>query len=114
ANYMRAILRNNVQDVRRRYRLAGKRSLTREQSGVDPDAQADSVSNTPSQFVLRLDEAANLRQTLAQLPPAYQRILSLRFWDDLSFDQMAEVLDQKPDTVRKTFYRALAALSRAV
>jgi RNA polymerase sigma-70 factor (ECF subfamily) len=114
ANYMRAILRNNLQDARRRYQLAEKRSLDREQPGVDPDAQPDSASDTPSQYVQRRDEAATLRQTLAQLSPAYQQVLSLRFWEDLSFDQMAEVLGQKPDTVRKAFYRALAALSRAV
>jgi RNA polymerase sigma-70 factor, ECF subfamily len=114
ANYMRAILRNNVQDARRRYVEAEKRSLSRERPGVDPDAHPDSVSNTPSQFIQRQDEAATLRRSLAQLSPAHQRILSLRFWEDMTFDQIGEVVGQKPDAVRKSFYRAMAALSRAV
>jgi len=113
-NYMRAILRNNVQDARRRYVLAAKRELARERPGVDPDAQPDSVSNTPSKFVQRGDEAAALRAALSRLSEAHRRILDLRFWDQMTFEQMAETLGQKPDAVRKAYYRALAALTQAV
>lgn len=114
ANYMRAILRNNVQDARRKYVLAAKRALDRERPGIDPDAQPDSVSNTPSKFVQRGDEAASLRAALARLSEAHRRILDLRFWDQMTFEQIAEALGQKPDAVRKGYYRALAALTRAV
>jgi RNA polymerase sigma-70 factor, ECF subfamily len=114
ANYMRAILRNNVHDAQRRYVRAAKRSLAREQPGVDPDAQPDSISNTPSKFVQRRDEAAALRDALSRLSTTHRRILDLRFWDQMTFDQMAEALGQKPDAVRKAYYRALAALTRAV
>jgi RNA polymerase sigma-70 factor, ECF subfamily len=114
ANYMRAILRNNVRDARRRYVGAAKRSLAREQPGLDPDAQPDSISNTPSQFVQRSDEAAALRAALSRLSTGHRQILNLRFWDQMTFDQMADTLGQNPDAVRKAYYRALAALTRAV
>jgi RNA polymerase sigma-70 factor, ECF subfamily len=114
ANYMRAILRNNVHDAQRRYVRTAKRSLAREQPGLDPDAQPDSISNTPSKFVQRRDEAAALRAALSRLSTQHQRILDLRFWDQMTFDQIAEALGQKPDAVRKAYYRALAALTRAV
>jgi len=112
--YLKAILRNNIQDVQRKYAQTQKRALHREQSALDPDDHADSVSNSPSQVALRRDEADLLRAEMARMPEPAQKLLKLRFWEHMSFEEMASALAQHPDTTRKAYYRALEALTRAV
>jgi len=55
----------------------------------------------------------DLRQKIAQLKNNdYKQIIELRILDDLSFKQIAQVLDKNESTVRASFYRALKELRK--
>jgi RNA polymerase sigma-70 factor (sigma-E family) len=49
-------------------------------------------------------------QALARLAPRQRATLVLRFWEDLSIEQTAELLDCSPGTVRSQTARGLATL----
>lgn len=112
-NYLKAILRNNLHDARRRHLGTFKRALHRESAHADPDEQADSVSLTPSRIVQRRDDLLRLQERLEHLPQAQQRIIRLRYWDGLTFVDMARVLGKEPDATRKAFWEAMRTLTRA-
>lgn len=55
-------------------------------------------------------EHAALAQALAELPPRQRAVVVLRFWEDLSERQVAEVLGCTPGTVKSQASRALRKL----
>lgn len=59
-----------------------------------------------------LDRRADLLQLLAGLPSRQRAVLVLRFYDDLSVDQTAEVLGCTPGAVKTLTNRALSAARR--
>lgn len=56
-----------------------------------------------------LDEPMEVRATLAALPPHQRAVLVLRYLEDLSEDQTAEVLGIEPGTVKSRTHRAKQA-----
>jgi RNA polymerase sigma-70 factor (ECF subfamily) len=53
-----------------------------------------------------------LHERVRALPEYQQMVLALRFGDDLSFEQIAQVLGSRTDTVRQHHHRALKTLRR--
>jgi RNA polymerase sigma-70 factor (sigma-E family) len=51
-----------------------------------------------------------VRAAVNQLPPRQRAVIALRFWDDLSVEQAAAVLDCSTGTVTSQTYRALKNL----
>jgi RNA polymerase sigma-70 factor, ECF subfamily len=71
----------------------------------------ESASEVDDHLALR-DEHARLRSTFARLTPSEQEILELRVVAGLSADQVAAVLNRRPEAVRTAQSRALAHLRR--
>lgn len=74
-----------------------------------PPAQAISAQPRELWGVLADSE---LEAALAELPERQRIALSLRFEQDLSYDQMASQLDTTPQAARVRVHRALSALRR--
>ena len=53
-----------------------------------------------------------LQKLLAQLPEKHRRILVMRELEEMSYDEIAEVLQIRPGTVRSRLNRARAGLKR--
>lgn len=51
---------------------------------------------------------------LAALPPQYRTVLTLRYFQDLSYAEIADVLDEPVSTVRMRLFRARAMLQQVV
>lgn len=49
-------------------------------------------------------------QAILKLKPKHQTIVTLRFFENLDFDQIGKVLDTEPATARVTLHRAIAKL----
>lgn len=62
----------------------------------------------------QVERAARLMELVAKLPVQYQHMLTLKFFEDLSLDEMAEVLGQSKKTVTMKLYRSLKALKQLV
>ena len=56
-----------------------------------------------------LDDRMDVRETLNRLPPRERAVLALRYLEDLSEEQTAEVLGVEPGTVKSRAHRAKQA-----
>lgn len=65
-------------------------------------------SDDPTSWV----DGAQVRGALEQLPPRQRAVLVLRYYEDLSEEQIGEVLGIRPGTVKSQASRALTQLRR--
>lgn len=59
-------------------------------------------------------DARELLDALAKLRPAWRAVVVLRFYGDLSQEEVADVLDMKVGTVKSTLHRALGQLREEI
>ena len=106
-----AIARNLAIDDLRKKRNVGATVS----SPDDRDAMLLLPSSDPSPFeaAARSEDAMRLAGRLQILPPLYREALLLRFQEDLSLAEMAQVLGAPITTVTSRIYRGLAALRSA-
>ena len=106
-----AIARNLAIDDLRKKRNVGATVS----SPDDRDAMLLLPSSDPSPFeaAARSEDAMRLAGRLQILPPLYREALLLRFQEDLSLAEMAQVLGAPTTTVTSRIYRGLAALRSA-
>lgn len=114
--WLRSILHNNVRDAVRRFEISQKRSTKREESiDVVIDRKGVSVfrssGSPPEHSAMRREDAARVLQVLDRVPADYQTVLRLRYWDGLTFPQIAERIGRTDEAARKLWYRALARLN---
>ena len=83
--------------VRDRKRRGAILEATRPKSAVDPEQLADVVAQ---------QERSQLLETLETLSEEHREILLLRYFDDLSYTEIAEVLEVKLGTVMSRLSRA--------
>jgi RNA polymerase sigma-70 factor, ECF subfamily len=81
----------------------------------DPDAMLLLPTSGPSPFeaAARNEDAIRLAGKLHTLSPLYREALLLRFQEDLSLPEIAQVLGAPVTTVTSRIYRGLAALRSA-
>jgi RNA polymerase sigma-70 factor, ECF subfamily len=81
----------------------------------DPDAMLLLPSSDPSPFEVaaRGEDAMRLAGRLQILPPLYREALLLRFQEEMSLAEMAQVLGAPTTTVTSRIYRGLAVLRSA-
>lgn len=59
---------------------------------------------------MELQKELRLKKSLASLPAKQRKIIYFHYQLNLSFDEIATLLDMNPDTVKKSTYRALQKL----
>ncbi len=64
----------------------------------------------PEQAAIARELAERLRQALAQLPPREAEVFCLRYFDEMSYQQIAEVLDIQTGAVSQALHKARARL----
>jgi len=67
----------------------------------------------PEATLLQSEAEAELREVLERLKPDERAAIVLRYWHDLSIEEIAEVTDASPDAVRTRLYRARRRLASA-
>jgi RNA polymerase sigma-70 factor (ECF subfamily) len=114
--WLRKMLLNHLLVVRRHYSNTLKRDISREVSWTgDSSVQAAAESvpasgDSPATCLLVNEEAAALYEAVEALPTDYRQIITLRYWKDLSFEEIGAKMDRSPAAARKLFARALGAL----
>jgi RNA polymerase sigma-70 factor (ECF subfamily) len=58
------------------------------------------------------DKKVLLKQALLSLKPKYQTVIALRYFENMKLTEIAEVLNQKPATIRSIRSRALSKLRK--
>jgi len=103
------IARNLVIDSSRKRKLA---SLD-EMSDNNEDAQAFEIASddpSPLDHLSAGEQSAQLAEVLLHLDANYREVLSLRFHEELSLEEIAKVTSAPLSTVKSRLYRGLAAL----
>lgn len=98
------VARNVVIDY---YRQNKQSNISLEQAEETPDANVV----LDKQLSIKL-EADHLLKVIETLKPEYQEILTLRFVEEMSFDEIAEILQKDKNNIRVTLHRALSQLKQ--
>jgi RNA polymerase sigma-70 factor (ECF subfamily) len=77
-----------------------------------PEMPADLAAENPLLRTLARESGRLLERAVARLRPAYRGILLLRFAQEMSYDEIAEVLGLPLGTVKIHIFRARAELAR--
>ena len=94
------IARNKVyQELRRR-----KVTLELDENLEAPDDTVDEIGS--------FEDAAQLHRCLEKLKPLHKEVLLLRFLEEMSYEQIADVLDCNIGTVRSRIFHAKLALKK--
>jgi len=78
-------------------------------SGLDENI---AVEDHAEEDVFSGEDAAKVHISLKELPPEYREVLMLRFLEQMSYQQISQVLNCKLGTVRSRLYYAKLALKR--
>jgi len=70
--------------------------------------------NDPAMLAVRAERAADLRSAVALLPEPYREVVTLRFFGDLSLDEIARQTDRPLSTVKTHLRRGLLRLRGTV
>lgn len=113
--WLRRILLNNLADFRALYREAAKRQAAREVPLQRDDSSTGTAglpddSPSPSRQAMGREEAAEVERFLEKLPEDYRTILKLRYQEERSFEEIAQVMNRSDNAVRKLWARALERL----
>jgi RNA polymerase sigma factor (sigma-70 family) len=79
-------------------RAAGRGWWTR---AASPDVQTNHHAD---------DRSENLLQALASLTVREQTVMTLRYWEELSYEEIGQIIEARPETVRVVASRAIQTL----
>src|SRR5262245_53444631 len=114
--WLRQLLLHRVGKLRRRYRDTQKRRLTREvalggdDSSDGPAAGLAANTLSPSGQAMEHEQDETLRAALGRLPEDYRRVITLRYEEQLPFEEIGRLLQRSPDAARKLWARAVERL----
>ncbi|PRQ09507.1 RNA polymerase sigma factor [Enhygromyxa salina] len=91
------------------------RANYRKQGEVDLDAvPIEDVDASPTSVIVHAQEQRLLLEGLRAIPINYQVVLELHYWEDMSTEEIAVVLEIPSGTVRSRLIRARDALEAAM
>jgi RNA polymerase sigma-70 factor, ECF subfamily len=70
-----------------------------------------SPAQMPEEAALRSEQAGRLQHAITQLPPETRRVVALRYWGDLTCDEIAEATGSSVNAVKSRLHRARATLA---
>ncbi len=85
-------------------------------SEIDPEDNFDVPDNEPT-LERQLDSAELLdlvKREISKLPPQYAETMVLKYFEDMTFEQIGETLDISPNTAKSNFYRGKTLLFKAL
>jgi len=117
--WLRKMLLNNLANFARHYRGTNKRLIDREQF-LDPHASeavatpVPADSPTPSVQAIAAEDTQALEEAMQRLPDDYREVLTLRYLEGYSFEEIANRMGRTNNAVRHLFLRAVEKLQDEV
>jgi RNA polymerase sigma-70 factor (ECF subfamily) len=116
--WLRMVLLRRRLAAYRRYQKIADRGI--DQAAVSQPAMllADLSRNvvatapSPSDVAGLAEQTTLVDSAIAQLPPDYQTIVRLRYWEQLRFVEIGPRMGRSPDAARKLWFRAVERLGR--
>jgi RNA polymerase sigma-70 factor (ECF subfamily) len=115
--WLRALLLHRLANFTRRYRKTKKRGVGREVAlnagdSSDTGGGLPGETPTPSQQVMAREQAVQLQRVLERLPEDYRRVLTLRYHEQLSFEEIGRQMERSAEAARKLWWRAIERLQQ--
>jgi len=107
ANWLLSIASHYCIDILRRRGRAPELSL----DGPLPPQWLASDGERPDQMVDRKQQQAHIRLLLDTLEPAYRAAVVLRYWYDLSYEEIAETMGTTESAIKSRLHRARRMLA---
>jgi RNA polymerase sigma-70 factor (ECF subfamily) len=90
-----------------RYRRAGRETVELSDHVRDSSPQGD-----PAAMLQTSEDRRRLFEAIHKLTPEQQRVIALRFIDNLDVDEIARLMNRRPGAIHSMQHRALASLQR--
>jgi RNA polymerase sigma-70 factor, ECF subfamily len=103
------IARNLVIDLSRKRTMASLDEMS-ENGGDDRPFEIATQGPSPLDQFQSREDCAEVGEVLLKLEPGYREVLVLRFFEELSLEEIAAVTKAPLSTVKSRLYRGLAAL----
>ena len=75
---------------------------------------SDSQSTAVEDVEERMEQFTRLHDAISRLPERYQEVLSLRYFEGMSYDEVADVLGKRIGTVKSLIHRGIARFETSV
>jgi len=108
-----AIARHLVIDNSRKKSAVSLEAMTEPQDGRVP-VEFATVEKSPCDHAIRQQTAGRLGQALMHLESVQREVIVLRFQEEMSLDEIADVTDAPLSTVKSRLYRGLEALKPVI
>jgi RNA polymerase sigma-70 factor, ECF subfamily len=110
--WLRTILRNHLANFSRQFRATDKRQLGREVALDERAVNGNQVikPTTPSAQAVQREHLELLDKAIEQLPDHYLQVVLLRHRQNLSFEEIGNLLGRSPEAARKLWERAIAQM----
>ncbi|MBM3401883.1 MAG: sigma-70 family RNA polymerase sigma factor [Bacteroidetes bacterium] len=109
------IATNNCIDFirKKRLKIVSIQALSEEESN---DKQFEIISDTlnPEQNAIKKQENEKLKNIVEQLPQRYRIMVTLRYYDEQSYEEIAQQLDLPVGTVKAQLFRAKDLMSKII
>lgn len=80
----------------------------------DAVAAVPSPARGPERSALEREERDAVQQALLRLPPVYREIAILRYWNDLSYEEIVQATGLPESTIKTRLHRARRMLAEAL
>lgn len=94
-------------EINSHFRRAGRQANAYEKLQAEQPTELPDSTDDCDQAEENQVQIAFLKEALAELKPGHQDIVTLRFYEGLNSEQIGDILDMKPATVRSQLARAL-------
>lgn len=113
--WMRQILIHECQQTTRKFSKTAKRAVGRErtianESGVFNGIQISDPHQTPSTQAVADEQMRLLQIALDRMDPIDRRVIEMRNWEELSFNEIGRSVDKSAEATRKIWSRAIIKL----
>jgi RNA polymerase sigma-70 factor (ECF subfamily) len=112
--WLRKLLLDRLSKWKRRYRTTQKRRISRERPSEPFDGQRMtgmvSLEPSPSVHAIAHEQAGALRLAVEHLPDDYRKIITLRYYQNLSFDEIALAMGRSANAVSLLWLRTIRRL----
>ena len=96
---------------------AGRSKSIRRESDEDPELEYDAQRHGPSAGEILLErgeEELRVRRAVDHLPPRQRQVVILRIYEELKFQEIADLLEAPIGTVKANFFHAMNNLRKTL
>lgn len=110
------IATNNSIDFIRKKRLdtTSIDKTTENDKGDEISIDVKSDAANPEETMMKAQRAFSVRGSLSKLDPKYRQLIELRYYEELSYEEIAEQLDLPLGTVKAQLFRAKDMLCKLI